>query len=273
MSFTVIGAAGFVGAHLARHVRSRGSTCHTPARGDEAALFDRSHDHIVYCAGYTSDFLASPADTVEAHVCLLTRLLKHGRFETLTYLSSTRLYDFTDGAGHEWDSFRLNPNHPRHLFDLSKALGESLCVNSGRDGVRAVRLASVYADNLMTDGFLHRVLRAARDGVGTAFDVAPDTARDYIHIDDVVSLLVNVARRGRRPIYNLASGVNVANAELFDAVARLTGTRLTATRPPSGERAAPVIDIDAIREDFAIRPVPLQGRLASVLRVPALGAA
>lgn len=272
MAFTVIGASGFVGAHLARHVRSRGSTCHTPARGDEAALFARTHDHIVYCAGYTNDFLAAPADTVEAHVCLLTRLLKQARFETLTYLSSTRLYDFANATGREDASFRLNPHEPRNLFDLSKALGESLCINSGRNGVRAVRLASVYADNLMADSFLHRVLRAARDRVETAFDVAPDTARDYIHIDDVCSLLVNVARRGRRPVYNLASGVNVANADLFEAVTRLTGTKLIATRPPSGERA-PVIDITAIREDFAIRPVPLQGRLARVLGVRALGAA
>jgi nucleoside-diphosphate-sugar epimerase len=272
MAFTVIGATGFVGAHLARHVAGRGIVCHRPPRGDPG-LLRMAHDHIVYCAGYTSDFLAAPAETVEAHVGLLTDLLRHGRFETLTYLSSTRLYDFADGGtGHEGSALRLDPNRPRHLFDLSKALGESLCINGGRDGVRAVRLSSVYADDLAADNFLHHALRAARAGQPAAFDVAPDTARDYIHIEDVCSALVDIARRGRRPLYNLASGVNIANAELFGAVERLTGVRLTASKAPAGV-TAPIVDISAIREDLGVRPVPLQGRLARLLHVPALGAA
>jgi nucleoside-diphosphate-sugar epimerase len=269
MAFTVIGAAGFVGAHLARHVRSRGSACLTLDIGEAAAL-EQTHGHVVYCPGGADDE-STASDLVEAQVGQLARLLKRGCFETLTYLSSTRLYESGAGAGGTL-RIEVDPADRRHLFALSTALAESLCLNSGRQDVRLVRLASPYADSLMADTFLHRVLRAARDGTAASFDVAPDAAHDFIHVEDVCSVLVNVARRGRRPVYNLASGVNISNAALFDAVARLTGTRLSAALPPSG-RPSPVIDITALREDFAIRPVPLQGRLASVLRVPALGAA
>jgi nucleoside-diphosphate-sugar epimerase len=270
MAFTIVGATGLVGANLARHIRSRGSTCHTVTLDDEVALFDHTHDHLIYCPDDPHDEFAAPADTVDAHVGQLARLLKRGRFETLTYLSSTQLEAFAGGPGS--GKLQLDPADPLHLFALAKALAESLCINSGRDGVRVVRLACAYAENLMADTFLHRVLRAARDESSASFDVAPDGEHDFIHIDDVCSVLVHVARRGRRPIYNLASGVNISNAALFEAVARLTRARLKAALPPRGVRA-PVIDIRALREDFAIRPVPLQGRLASVLGVPALGAA
>ncbi|MBX6323994.1 MAG: NAD(P)-dependent oxidoreductase [Rhodospirillaceae bacterium] len=263
MRFTVIGASGFIGRHLAAHLRARGLSCRTPERG-APALLDEAHEHVVYCAGYTADFLADPAATVEAHVGLLTDLLRRGRFATLTYLSSTRLYDFTDDPAREDARLRLSPHLPRNLFDLSKALGESLCIHAGRAGVRAVRLASVYADAPDGDGFLHAVIRAARSGRDARFDVAPDTARDYIHVEDVCRLLVAVAERGRRPIYNLAAGVNIANAALFEAVQRLCGVRLEATRPPAG-MPAPRIDITAIVEDFGLRPAPLWQHLPRLL--------
>ncbi len=266
MSVTIVGASGFIGRHLAAHLRAQGLPCRTPARGDPA-LFDEAHGHVIYCAGYTADFLADPAATVEAHVGLLGALLRRGRFATLTYLSSTRLYDFTDDPAREDARLRLSPHLPRNLFDLSKALGESLCIHAGRAGVRAVRLASVYADELDGDGFLHAVVRAARGGVDVRFDVAPDTERDYVHVEDVCRLLLAVARSGRRPIYNLASGVNVSNAALFEAVGRLAGTRLAATRPPAGA-PGPRIDVTAIVEDFGLRPAPLWHHLPRLLAPP-----
>lgn len=270
MGFTIIGASGFIGRHLARHLRARGVPCRTPARNDDS-VFDSAHEHVIYCAGYTSDFLASPPDTVGAHVGLLSDLLRRGRFDTLTYLSSTRLYDFAeDGSGREDAVLRLSPHVPRHLFDLSKALGESLCIHSGRAGVRAARLASVYADELDSDGFLHSVLRAARDRTDSLFDVAPSTERDYIHIDDVCALLVAIAENGRRPIYNVASGVNTSNQALFDAIRRLTGVELEATQHQEGQCPSPIIDVAAACDDFGYRPAALLDRLPDLLDPPSV---
>jgi nucleoside-diphosphate-sugar epimerase len=262
--YTVIGARGFIGSHLARYLKEkRGIAAFTPDKGSPA-LFARPLGHVIYCAGLTNDFLKRPFDTIEAHVTLFARLLEKAAFESLTYLSSTRLYDSGSHVGREDDALMLNPNEPRHLYDLSKALGENLCHTAGRPHVRAVRLACVYADDLAADIFLHRVILAAKRGGQARFQVAPDSERDYIHIDDVLPLLLAVAERGRRPLYNLASGVNVSNAELFQLLFRLTGCKIEAMLPASGAHA-PLVDIGAIVEDFGARPKPLAERLLTML--------
>jgi len=271
--YTVIGAQGFVGSHLARYLAStRKITPFTPEK-DSPALFSRPLGHVFYCAGLTNDFLKRPLDTVEAHVTLFARLLKDAAFESMTYLSSTRLYDSGGPIGNEEDTLELNPNEPRHLYDLSKALGENLCQTAGRKNVRAVRLACVYADDLEADIFLHRVILAAKHGGPLTMDVSPDSERDYIHIDDVLPPLLAVAERGRRPIYNLASGANVSNADLFKLLFRLTGWQIEAAQAPSGD-PTPTVDISAILEDFNLRPKFLGDRLPAMMRQkPALGAA
>jgi nucleoside-diphosphate-sugar epimerase len=271
--YTIIGAQGFVGSHLAHYItRTRKVAPFTPEKGS-TVLFARPLGHVFYCAGLTNDFLKRPFDTVEAHVTLFARLLKEAAFESMTYLSSTRLYDSGGPIGHEEDTLELNPSEPRHLYDLSKALGENLCQTAGRSNVRAVRLACVYADDLEADIFLHRAILAAKHGGPLEMDVSPDAARDYIHIDDVLPVLLAVAERGRRPLYNIASGANVSNAALFKLLFRLTGWQLVATRLSSGEEA-PTIDVTAITEDFDLRPKFLGDRLPAMMRQkPALGAA
>jgi nucleoside-diphosphate-sugar epimerase len=271
--YTVIGAQGFVGSHLARYLAAtRRITPFTPEKGSPT-LFSRPLGHVFYCAGLTNDFLKRPFDTVEAHVTLFARLLKDAAFESMTYLSSTRLYDSGGPVGNEEDTLELNPNEPRHLYDLSKALGENLCQTAGRKNVRAVRLSCVYSDDLEADIFLHRAILAAKQGGPLEMDVSPDAARDYVPMDDVLPVLLAVAERGRRPLYNVASGANVSNAELFKLLFRLTGWQLVATRLSSGEEA-PTIDVTALAEDFNMKPKFLGDRLPGMLRQkPTLGAA
>jgi len=64
---TVLGGSGFIGSHVARHLRRLGVACDTPARDDES-IFSRPLGHVIYAIGLTADFRARPLETVEAHV-------------------------------------------------------------------------------------------------------------------------------------------------------------------------------------------------------------
>jgi UDP-glucose 4-epimerase len=270
---TVIGGDGFIGRRLRARLHGEGWECWLPRR-DDPGLWRRDLGRVFYCAGLTADFAERPFDTVEAHVSLLSRVLRDARFESLVYLSSTRLYDgLGDVDATEDLPLRLDPGSPRHLYDLSKALGESLCSVAGHGRARVARLSCVWGDAADAQGFLpallQRVLasRAAPDGARRPrllVESSPRLARDYVHIDDVVDALVALAARGEATIYNVAGGCNVGNAQLFELLAAASGCELV----PAHDRpapAAPRISIARMADEFGWRPADVLDRVGRVI--------
>jgi nucleoside-diphosphate-sugar epimerase len=259
---TVIGGRGFVGSALVRHLQSLGWTCYQPEKGVSWPIFDRPLGHIFYCAGLTGDYMSRAADTVEAHVSLLVRVLQSSDWDSLVYLSSTRLYDGLPAEilAQETTLLPVAPQVPRHLFDLTKLTGESLCHALGKGRARVARLANVYLSHNDPNGFLPTLLRRvaqSRRGEVLAVESIAQSARDYVYLPDVLRALVDIAQRGTQTVYNVASGYNVSNAQLATWVAQRTGRQLqfTASSAPS---CSPVVDITRLLEDFGWRPSRLE---------------
>lgn len=265
MKATVIGAAGFIGSHLAAMLQGRGWECFTPEKNDPR-LFSDELGYVFYCAGLTADYLKRPYDTVEAHCCLLNRLLHQGCFTSLVYLSSTRLYDGLPIAHADEDSdLRLNPTNPRHLYDLSKALGESLCRVAGKERAKIARLSCVYGDAFDSDGFLPKLLRDAASAEEMEVDSSPHLARDYVQLSDVLELLILIATQGKQVTYNVASGENISNAAIFKKIEAQTGCRVLPLRediPPPMPQAS----IERIHKEFGWKPAGVLTNIEKILK-------
>jgi len=257
MAVTVLGAQGFVGRRLVERLRASGQAPWTPARGDPAVL-SRDLGVVYYCAGLTADYDRRPFDTVEAHAALVSRILEAGRFERIVYLSSTRLYDGLPKAQvDEAEPLVFDPMDPRRVYDLSKALGENLTMTrtGGRGSV--ARLANVYDWQAGAPGFLSEWLIRARAERDIVLDSSPYVARDYIHLDDVVSALIAIAQADAPGVFNVASGELVSNgdiAQVFEQAGwrvKFAGEARPAAPPNAsvgrlaglGVRARPVRDV------------------------------
>jgi len=259
---TVIGAAGFVGSRLAETLTADGREVFAPARGDPR-LFEEPLGTVYYCAGLTADYLARPFDTIEAHVNLIARLLKTARFDRLVYLSSTRLYDSSDAAeGREDAPLSLRPSEPRHLYDLSKALGENLCLTQGGGRCAVARLACVFDWRDGAPGFLSQWLQAARSSRTLSLDSASGFVRDYITLDDTVAALRAIAAADGAEIVNVASGENVSNGELAKAFeAAGWSVRLARDTPKQTAAVCDVVRLAAL----GVRPRLVRDAVADVL--------
>lgn len=212
---TLIGGRGFIGRHLHAQLRELGWTCYLADRADktlDAALFSQDLGHVFYCAGMTANFRQQPYATVEAHVTLLSKVLQNSQFTSLTYLSSTRVYAGANDTN-ENASLTVRSHEPGDLYNLSKLLGESLCINSQRS-VRIVRLSNVYGPAMPAQNFLAEVLTMAACEGRVHFRSAPESQKDYVAIQDVVHYLPMIALHAKSQIYNLASGENKSNAEI-----------------------------------------------------------
>jgi nucleoside-diphosphate-sugar epimerase len=251
LTFTILGQ-GFIGSHLLASLRAQGYDCFAPARAELDQLRGRPLGHVLYCIGVTADFRSRPLDTVRAHVCRLAEILDSTQFDSLLYLSSTRVYGSVSEGRETEDAFRVDPASSSDLYDLSKLMGESLCLSLDRPGVRVARLSNVYGPDWTSDNFLSSVIRSAVDHGSVVFRSAPGSAKDYIAVEDAVRVLTGIAIRGRERIYNVASGVPVTHAQL---AGKLQGWGSDVTFEESAPRVTfPVIDTTRVREEFAFTP-------------------
>lgn len=225
-------------------------------------MFDReSLGHVIFAAGLTADFRAHPFATVEAHVNLLAEVMQHAKFDSLLYLSSTRVYARAI-SGREDAALPVLTQDPSDLYNLSKLMGESLCLQDPRSCVRVVRLSNVVGgEDQDSDNFIPSLLRAARGGrivLGTALE----SAKDYIHIDDVTDLLPRISISGSERLYNVASGLLTTHAEWVSLFVERTGCAVEVADNAPVVRFVP-IDISRIRAEFNFHPGPTQAAIVS----------
>lgn len=266
MSFskvTLVGGHGFIGRHLQKRFSRKGLEVSVVGAGDETWM-DTSLGLVVWAAGYTKDYAARPDLTVAAHAGDLAKLVQRAGYEALVYLSSTRLYDGLEGTVNEDTPLALGSSAPRHLFDLSKALGEHLVRHHGGPRAHVARLSGVYANELDGGSFVEEMMAQALSGNGKEVETPPDAARDYIHMDDVAEAIWAIGERGMHPVYNVASGELVDNRVLLGLLSERAGVPIFPALPPSGQ-TFPLIDITRMKQTLDVHPMAFSEGLDRVM--------
>jgi nucleoside-diphosphate-sugar epimerase len=259
---TVLGASGFIGSQLANRLETLGLQYQSIGRADE--LPPKNLGHVIYCIGLTADFRRRLLDTVEAHVCRLLELVRNHQFDSLLYLSSTRVY-FADDSSDEEKNLHVRPQNADDVYNISKAMGESIVLNCGRPG-RIARVSNVYGPDFTSENFLSSIVKQAVNGEKVVLRTAPESAKDYINVADVVAGLIQIATSGRQRIYNLASGVNVSHRELAQRLRVLT--RCEIEFAPGAETVRfPQINIERMRKEFNFAPRSILDDLAQLVRL------
>lgn len=260
---TVLGASGFIGHRLFERLEALNLERYAPTRDEDLS---RKHlGDVIYCIGLTADFRSRPFDTVEAHVCKLLDVVRGCDFDSLLYLSSTRLYDPEVDSTTEDSPLRLAPLNPGDLYNISKAMGESIALNCGRR-TRVARISNVYGGDVTSDNFLPTIIRDAVTARKVVLQTSAASAKDYISVDDVVDGLIHIATRGRERIYNLASGVNISNGELAERLRSLTNCDLEYS-PSAPTVIFPPINIERLQNEFPFTPSRLLGDLAHLVEL------
>ena len=258
MRCTVLGGGGFIGQHLVRYLELVGCDVWVPERS-ESNLLSQPLGQVFYCIGLTADFRRRPFDTVRSHVTVLSDLLEQAKFDGLIYLSSTRVYSRTDIA-REDDALVIHPQDPSDLYNLSKLLGESLCRSAAQPGVTVVRLSNVIGAAMGEDNFVGAILKEARSGT-IRLKTNPDSAKDYILVDDVVKLLLLIAREGRQSVYNVASGQQITHGQWLSSFQDIFKCAVEVDKT-SASQSFPVINTDRIKTEFAFEAKSILNNVA-----------
>ncbi len=247
--YTVFGASGLIGSALVAALHAAGKHVRAVGRGEPPP--NGPWGRAIYAVGITADFRTRPAELVEAHAGYAAALLMRGDVATFTYISSTRMY--RDGATGEENPISIDPADSDRTYDASKLLGESLTRLIAGPAARIVRLSNVVP--LAPEGptFLADVVREARANGVVTIRESPESARDYISLDDAIEGILRVARCEGPACCNVASGVNVGNARIADLLSHHLGAHVRFEEGARPRRATP-IRIDALRERIGFTP-------------------
>ena len=158
MKYTILGSKGFIGSHLVKYLEKQGNEVITlDIRKEE--IHNKSLGNVIYSIGIPN-FIERPFDAVEAHVCLLTKLLEKGNFDSFLYISSARLYAELESTN-ENESITVNPSKINDLYNISKAMGESICLASKKKKIKIVRPSNVTGNNFRSNLFIPSIIRDA----------------------------------------------------------------------------------------------------------------
>ncbi len=260
VKFTVFGSTGFIGSNLVHYLKTLGVDVFTPPRGNFS--FTRDLGHVVYCIGMTADFREKPFDTIRSHICLLLEIFEKTNFDSFVYLSSTRVYSRATSS-HEDSVLGAVPCDPEDLYNLSKMMGESVCLSSKLHNVKIIRLSNVYGSDFQSKNFLFSIIRDAVSNKKIILKTNPASEKDYINIKDVVEIIPKISVEGKHKIYNVASGQNISHKEIVDYLRKKTGCLLE-VEPNSKQVIFPRIDISRVQNEFGLSPSSLLSNLSDL---------
>ncbi|MBH8579864.1 NAD-dependent epimerase/dehydratase family protein [Bisbaumannia pacifica] len=250
--FTIFGASGFIGGYLARHLARQGYKVNTPTR--DSLPNKKNLGHVIYCIGMTGNFREDFSGAVDSHVMTLQRLMDNNEYCSWLYLSSTRVYGGGDAesVANETSEIFVRPGGDA-IYDISKLLGESVCLAKKNSSVRVVRLSNVYGLGQSKFTFLGSIVEDLLTRGESIVHESPDSEKDYVSVHDVVELLPKISLYGKERIYNVASGRNTSHESLVRCVEGVFGGRVYFS-PGAKKRAFPLIGIERCLGEFDFFP-------------------
>jgi nucleoside-diphosphate-sugar epimerase len=252
MRFTVIGAGGFIGSRLCERLEARGDEVFRPGRLSADLYQESGLGHVIYAAGVTADFRNRPFDTLRANTSHLADVLESSHFESLTYLSTTRIYRHAEHTREDAAIF-VRPADGEDLYDLTKLTAESLCNISLKANVRVVRLSNVVGPDFVSDNFLATLIRSACERKSIHLRTGLESEKDYVLLDDVIELIPRIAVCGGHRCYNLASGRNTKHREVVGSIVARSDARLSVDiNAPTVMSAS--ISIERLQGEFDYQP-------------------
>ena len=263
MKFTIFGSSGFIGKNIVRKLNDKGYEIFAPTSKElEFIDFKKLGNlgYVLYCIGMTANFRQQMYKTIDAHICVLNKILNNSQYQSLTYVSSTRMY-YGSIETTEETPITFNQQEYNDLYNISKFMGERLCLASNENN-KVVRLSNVYGND-SSESFLSEILASLVDDGHVHFKTAENSSKDYISVSDVVNLLPKIAIHGKEKIYNVASGHNTENIQIANKILELGYSYSFEKKCPIW--SFPKINITRISKEFGCRPSNLLDDFESLI--------
>lgn len=262
----ILGAAGFIGSHLARHhleigdevigidnfctgnIRNIQQISHANWHFTEADLLDsqlvlpKSLDKIYHMASPASPpkYMALARETMEVNTIGTQRLIKLASATGARLLFASTSETYGDPLVHpQPESYwgNVNPIGPRSVYDEAKRFGETLMAHAARaeetDSV-IIRIFNTYGPNMdpydgrVVSTFIRQSLRGEQLSIfGTG-----EQTRSFCYVDDLIQGITKTMDSDIRGPINLGNPNEFSLLQLASVVGEVLNTTIELTHLP-----------------------------------------
>lgn len=272
----VTGGTGFIGRHLAAAVASAGHSVeiHSSAESDIGLEFSPNANvrHVFHLAGRTfvPDSWRQTAAFYSTNVQGTVNVMEFCRNQNV---SVTLLSSYVYGVPTRLPIAEDHPVAAVNPYAHTKILAEEIARFYAHQfglGVSIVRPFNIYGPGQDRRFLIAQLVHASLDQDTPEIEVSDlEPRRDYLHVDDLVRLLIMIMEQRATGTFNAGVGVSISVADLAIAIRRLTGVdKPIVSRGASRHNEIPnvVADISRVRHELQWTPsVPLEAGLSDVI--------
>ena len=255
--FTIFGHSGFLGSSLAKKLKKK--KIFLPSKNK--FKFNKNLGHIIYCIG-SDNWKNDTYNSFYANLGYLPLIIKKNRFKSFTYISSCRIYNNSKKTK-ENSTFNINPTLDKEYYNIKKILSENFLFSS-KINFKIVRVSNIYGYSPKSPLVFPMFVKDAIKKKKIFISINKNSSKDFIHIEDVVEMIIKIILNGKSNIYNLASGKNIKLITLAKEIQRKTDSKII-LKNQSLKIIEPKINIRKIQHEFNFKPKKLLNDLDDLM--------
>ncbi len=249
--YTIFGSNGFIGSELVSYLKKNKYKVFKPKKNQQR--FSKNLGNIIYCIG-SDDWKKYPKKGFDSNLGHLKEILFNCKFQSFLFLSTSRIYiNNKNNPTKENNLVNVNSSNLNDYYNLLKLTSESICLNQNKKNIKVIRISNVLGNNFKSPLVLPSLIRDALQKSKIRILINKNSTKDYISIDDVIFLILKIIKKGKKNLYNVASGKNVKLIDIARIIKKETGCSLI-FKNQSTKVLEPKINIQRIKNEFKYMP-------------------
>ena len=245
-SYTIFGHSGFFGKNLSNYLKKLNNKVFLPKKGKYK--FKKNLGNIIYAIG-VDDVFKVPLKSIDANVKNISNIILNNKFESFTFISSTRLYLNSKNTS-ENSMIKINPNKKNNYFNSLKLAGENFCLSHENKKIKVVRLSNMYGNFFTKQNYLlPTLIRNSLNKKEIEILINKKSKKNYLDVIDAIKVILKIINKSKFRIYNIASETRVEINDLIRKIIKITNCKINYFNQ-STKVDEPKIDINRIKKEF-----------------------
>ena len=246
-TYTIFGHTGFIGSFFKNKLFKEKLIL--PKKGQ--LIFKKNLGHIIYCIG-SDDWLNDSYNSYYANLGYLPEIINKNKYQSFTFLSSTRLYRNLKKTDEDC-SLIINPTNLDNYYNIKKICAESFLLSQKNSKIKIIRLSNIYGVSPNSTLVIPTLIMNAINKKKIRILINKKSSKDFLSIEDAFTIILKIIKNGKRNLYNVGSGKNITLQQISQKISLYTNCKVI-YRNQKKIIKEPIINISKIKKEFKFKP-------------------